>query len=249
MEENKFKPSRGLRSEGRKKRGRGSRTPEAIARRLTKYLAGSHKKKALKLESITGKISNSLNDLCSEISIHVESFSLPNYPDEFMNAPTDSKKVLRKYRKMYPKQELEEAPESGRLRFIPPPSVYDTDPLHPPYLALRFDEIFKSASHEIEILNAWDALKAAGVKFPKPDKSRSTTPALHMGIWQRYTTIPYISLDTHDQTPSALAKMDDFLSLIKKYIAPRILDFLKDEFPETYKWNQKYFLFLGILTN
>ena len=61
---------------------------------------------------------------------------------------------------------LEEAPKGGRLRFIPPPSIYDSDPSHPPYLALRFDKIFRKPSHEIEILNAWDDLKAAGVKFP-----------------------------------------------------------------------------------
>jgi hypothetical protein len=142
---------------------------------------------------------------------------------------------------------LEEAPKGGRLRFIPPPSIYDSDPSHPPYLALRFDKIFRKPSHEIEILNAWDDLKAAGVKFPKSDKSRSSTPALHLGIWQRYRNKPYISSDTREQTPLAIAKMDDFLSLIIKYISPRILDFLRDEFPETYKWNQKYVFFFKTL--
>ena len=164
-----------------------------------------------------------------------------------MHTPTNAQKVLQKFKAIFPKEnlsptDLECAPKNGHLWFIPPPSIYDEDPHHPPFLALRFDQFFKRASHEDEILNVWETLKAAGVKFPKSNKPRLSTLALHMGIWQWYNNIPYISSDTLHQRPLVLHKMDDFLSLVKKYVAPRILDFLQDEFPETYEWNQRFLL-------
>ena len=75
-----------------------------------------------------------------------ESLSLTQYPDHFMHAPTNSKKVIPKYKEMQPKKELglEEAPKVGRLHFIPSSSIYNSDPSHPSFLALRFNEILEN---------------------------------------------------------------------------------------------------------
>lgn len=169
--------------------------------------------------------------------------ALADYPDQFVHAPTNSKKVRALYRKRYPGETpsgLELAPMRGRLKFYPPASEYDKDSHHPPLLAMRFDQIWRKPAQETQILDAWDALIAAGVKFPPPDKSRSSTPGLHFGIWQRFRDAPYISGDTRNQNPEVIPKIDAFLGLIKEYIAPRLIDFLKDEFPNTYKLYQRH---------
>ncbi|KAK7006115.1 hypothetical protein R3P38DRAFT_2793880 [Favolaschia claudopus] len=59
-------------------------------------------------------------------------------------------------------------------------------------------------------------------------RKQNTFPGYHFGIWQHYALLPYITLDSlqgdlkGDRYLLVIQRMDEFLSLVKKYIVPAV---------------------------
>lgn len=83
-------------------------------------------------------------------------------------------------------------------------------------------------------MSAWDNLLLTGVKFPSGKENRSSTPALHLGIWEVYSKRPYVSEDSRAQAPGVIAAIDKFLYLIGELIAPKLNNLLKSQYPVQY---------------
>jgi len=129
--------------------------------------------------------------------------------------------------------QLKPEPQDGRLMY-PTPSGDGLNSLHSPYLAARFHDVLKH-QEQTTLVAAWDALNALDIKYPKPEPQRSkASPALHLGIWENYRLLPIISSDAQDQAPDVILAMDNFLSLIGKFIAPKLGNLLHRYFPQQY---------------
>jgi hypothetical protein len=129
-------------------------------------------------------------------------------------------------------------PSEGRLMH-PTPALDQQDPLHPPYLAVRFHDVLKPTARTA-LLNAWNALSSLNVDYPQPEPQRSkASPALHLGIWETYLTSPIVTANSRKQPPEVIAAMDVFLSLIGARVAPRLLNFLGRYFPRQYERQQR----------
>lgn len=123
--------------------------------------------------------------------------------------------------------------QDGRLMY-PTPSCDGLNSLHSLYLAARFHDVLKHRE-QTALVAAWDALNALDIKYPKPEPQRSkASPALHVGIWENYHLLPIISSDAQDQAPDVILAMDNFLSLVGKFIAPRLGNLLHRYFPQQY---------------
>ncbi len=124
--------------------------------------------------------------------------------------------------------------ETGRF-FIPTPlDILAKNDLHPPYLVARFDWQVVKKSVTNALLRAWEELSQLDVQFPKADKTRSATPALHLGIWQLYNADPYITGDSRHQSEEVIVAMDKFPRIIQEYIAPKVKKLLKQYYPQQY---------------
>jgi hypothetical protein len=171
--------------------------------------------------------------------------SLPKYPAEFCGIPKSAKAVRKRLREKFPRiipRNLPSAPEFGRL-FFPVP-IPDDGPLHahhPPYLAMRFESVVSNKANT-RLIRAWDCLLEKGVQFPESDANRSSSPALHLGVWEVYRSTPCISTNSR-QPEEVIIAMDIFLNLIKKYIAPKISNLLQTHCPIQYARQMQYALF------
>ena len=152
--------------------------------------------------------------------------TLPKFPSEFLGIKKDGKAVVAAMNTHFPgiiPRELPSASPDGRLVY-PRPLPTDGEPLDParlPYLAIRFDcLISKHAANQL--VRAWDLLLATPVVFPPPEKNRSATPALHLGVWELSQSRPYVTADTCQKSLSANRAIDFLLSCIGIHVAPKI---------------------------
>ena len=121
----------------------------------------------------------------------------------------------------------------------PTPPHDKLDPLHPPYLAVRFHDVLK-LSAQMALLDAWDTLHSLDVVYPKSEPQRSQkSPVLHPGIWETYRLSPIITAESQNQAPKVILTMDLFLTLVGQLIAPKLRNFLKNYFPRQYFCQQR----------
>ncbi|KAF8160296.1 hypothetical protein BJ912DRAFT_1026541 [Pholiota molesta] len=164
-----------------------------------------------------------------EDELDLVTISLPRYPAEFCGIPKSAK---AKFPHIIPRN-LPSATEFGRLLF--PVPIPDDGPLHahhPPYLAMRFELVVINKANT-RLIHAWDCLLNKGVQFPESDVNRSSSPALHLGVWEVYRSTPCISTNS-PQPEEVIIAMDIFLNLIKKYVAPEISNLLQTHCPIQY---------------
>jgi hypothetical protein len=121
----------------------------------------------------------------------------------------------------------------------PTPLCDRLDRLHPPYLAVRFHDVLKLPAR-MALLDAWDTLHLLKVRYPKPEPQRSKSPALHLGVWETYSMLPFVTADSRAQAPDVISAMDHFLSLVGQLIAPKIKNLLQQYFPAQYSRQQRY---------
>jgi hypothetical protein len=133
--------------------------------------------------------------------------------------------------------QLRMEPDKGRLMY-PTPALDQQDPLHPPYLAVRFHDVLKPTA-QTALINAWNALNSLNVEYPRPEPQRSKAPALHLGVWETYLMSPSVTANSRNQPPEVITAMDIFLSLIGGRIAPKLLNFLGRYFPRQYERQQR----------
>lgn len=127
---------------------------------------------------------------------------------------------------------LPTATEKGRFLIPTPPIIRSLLPFHPPYLVARFDWIVKEDVNE-RLMNAWDELMKLGIRFPDADKNRSSTPALHLGVWELYDTNPRLTSDTV-RFSDAIVAMDRFLQIIQEAISPKLHNILAKYYPRQF---------------
>jgi hypothetical protein len=86
-----------------------------------------------------------------------------------------------------------------------------------------------------KILRAWDQVQATSPRhLIKREGARSTTPAYHWGVWEVTASRPYITLESHQQTPEAILAIDNLLGLVKKHVVAKIIKITKEYLP--YQW-------------
>ncbi len=160
--------------------------------------------------------------------------TVEEYPGHFVGGPMNAAKVTETIQNLYPgliTRDLPSVTTIGRF-YIPTPIKRHA--LHPPYLIARFDQVVKQSVNE-RLIAAWDNLLQAGIRFPKPHLSRSSTPALHLGIWEAYSKQPFVTSDSRAQSSDVIVAMDKFLYLIRQLIAPKLLNLLKRDYPQQYE--------------
>ena len=98
---------------------------------------------------------------------------------------------------------------------------------------MRFDAVIHVRAMKT-LLDAWTGFRDSSVQFPKKKKeNRSSSPALHLGVWEISASTPYITSESKNQQPNTIVSMDNFLFLVKEFIAPKILRLLHLHSPQT----------------
>jgi hypothetical protein len=134
----------------------------------------------------------------------------------------DGKRVRKLIARKYAGSPLTNPLEEHARFFLPVPDLSSRDPNHPPYLMLRFTKVL-SLSNQTRVLQAWDALQALNpVHHIAREKSRSTTPGLHVGVWELNSTTPYITKETTSQEEDVIIALDHLLELVKQLMVPKI---------------------------
>ncbi|KAF8220630.1 hypothetical protein L208DRAFT_1332732 [Tricholoma matsutake] len=160
-----------------------------------------------------------------------------HYPDDFVGTRKDSELVQRIISEEYPDtRHPEDYPvlpsiPNGILTIPMPESQRSLNPQHPPYLLLRLDSLLSPRKQGI-ILCAWDQVQATSPRhLIKHEGVRSTTPAYHWGAWEVTASRPYITMESHRQTPEAILSIDNLLDMVKKHIVAKIIKVTKEYLP------------------
>jgi len=96
-----------------------------------------------------------------------------------------------------------------------------------------------SAQGQRCLLNRWKFLRDQGpIHYIKKER-RSRTPALHIGVWHIYGSEPRITRETRDQSPEVIEAMDRLLEAIKRWVVPRVKNFLKNYCPHQWARQQR----------
>jgi hypothetical protein len=159
--------------------------------------------------------------------------TVEDYP---RGAPTDAKKFRKKFRKLYRgivPRNLPSITETGRFLVPTPSSILSSQPSHPPYLVARFDQVVKENANQ-RLISAWDTLIESGVQFPPPDKRRSRSSALHLGVWETYGATPRITRDSVAQSDDVIFAMDRFLQIIQDSVGFKLYNLLKEYYPQQF---------------
>ncbi|KAF8956356.1 hypothetical protein BDZ97DRAFT_1671708 [Flammula alnicola] len=183
--------------------------------------------------------SGGLDRVLKKIQSSTRTTNIPQYPDQFL-CIRGREQVADTLARVFPSLMLDQLklePQDGRLMY-PTPSCDGLKSLHSPYLAARFHDVLKRPE-QTALIAAWDALNTLDVRYPKPELQHSKVPALHVGIWENYHLLPIISSDAQDQAPDVIIAMDIFLSLIGKFIAPRLGNLLYRYFPQQYSRQER----------
>ncbi|KAJ6583290.1 hypothetical protein B0H10DRAFT_1748541, partial [Mycena sp. CBHHK59/15] len=91
----------------------------------------------------------------------------------------------------------------------------------------RFPDVFSNRA-QWELIRAFDAVKALEPSYGAAEAQRSDSPALHLGIWERYTSRPIITGDSRQiKAPvHKRAKLVDALhylcGVVKVYFLPKV---------------------------
>lgn len=167
--------------------------------------------------------------------------NIPQYPDQFLQV-RGQEQVTDTLARDFPSltlNQLKLKSQDGWLMY-PTPSCDGLNSLHSLYLAAQFHDVLKHWE-QTALVATWDALNALDIKYPKPEPQHSKVlPALHVGIWENYCLLPIISSDAQDQAPDVILAMDNFLSLVGKFIALRLGNLLHRYFPQQYFHQERH---------
>ncbi|KAJ7199378.1 hypothetical protein GGX14DRAFT_373164, partial [Mycena pura] len=94
-------------------------------------------------------------------------------------------------------------------------------PHAPKWLAIRFPDVIPPKTQQ-KLLTSWDRVIAIGLRFPKATTQRSSTPAVHLGVWSLFSTTPYITADSRQKVKQVTTQLDAFLGIIKKNVVPKL---------------------------
>ncbi|KAJ7331533.1 hypothetical protein DFH08DRAFT_649034, partial [Mycena albidolilacea] len=89
------------------------------------------------------------------------------------------------------------------------------------WLVMRFPSVIPLGTQE-RLLLSWDRAIACGLRFPNPEVQRSSTPAVHLGVWNLYSQKPHITADSRQKMKRVIAELDLFLGIIKSRVVPKL---------------------------
>jgi hypothetical protein len=165
----------------------------------------------------------------------------PTEWESFEHSPINGKEVIKKVKKVYGHtKDMPVCTETHNILIRNPEHQDSSDPLIPLYSLARFDHIV-SAECSRRAKSAYRKFLQLGPKHngcPDKDKNRSASksPAFHLGTWMgQSSTIPCISWESRDQKDEVIKVMDNFLGVIKTYVAPKIAAHMKEHFPTQYR--------------
>lgn len=125
--------------------------------------------------------------------------------------------------------------DPGHSFFILPPkdSEEANRPLHPPFLAAKFEHIITKQGQK-EIVKAWEGLKWAGFNHHAGSRegNRSSSLGLHLGVWEVQQAFPKVTRDTRIQSPETIKAIDRLFVVIGTHVVPKILALLKRYAPK-----------------
>ncbi|KAJ7859663.1 hypothetical protein B0H14DRAFT_2350999 [Mycena olivaceomarginata] len=90
-----------------------------------------------------------------------------------------------------------------------------------------FLEVFSNCA-QFELIRAFDRVKALGPAYGPAEAQRSVSPALHLGVWERYTSKPIIMGDSRqinapvDKREKLVDAVHDLCGVVKAYWLPKI---------------------------
>lgn len=165
----------------------------------------------------------------------------PTEWESFEHSSINGKEVIKKVTKVYGQtKDVAVCTEVHNILIRNPEHQDLFDPLIPPYCLARFDYIV-SAECSRRAKSAYGKFLQLDPKHngcPDKDKNRSTSisPAFHLGTWiGQSSTLPCISWESWDQKDDIIEAMDNFLGVIKTYLAPKIAAHMKEHFPIQYR--------------
>ncbi|KAJ7881839.1 hypothetical protein B0H13DRAFT_2048858 [Mycena leptocephala] len=88
-----------------------------------------------------------------------------------------------------------------------------------------------------KLLAAWDRVQALQPRYGLGEQRRSASPALHLGVWERYADRPIITGDSRQiNTPVAqrqelVEALHDLCGVIKQYVVPKVRSIVEWYYP------------------
>ena len=97
----------------------------------------------------------------------------------------------------------------------------------PPFDIGRFPDVFSNRA-QWELIRAFDRVKALQPAYRPAEAQRSDSPALHLGVWERYTSRPIITGDSR-QIEAPVHKREKLVDalhylcgVVKVYFLPKV---------------------------
>ncbi|KAJ7431717.1 hypothetical protein B0H11DRAFT_2210088 [Mycena galericulata] len=141
-------------------------------------------------------------------------------PSELPDITTDDRlKLFIKTNEPTPEQ-LENFGPNQYPRWLLDKHFADPSDRTPEWLAIRFPDVIPLQMQQ-KLLASWDKAIAFGLRFPKTEAQRSSTPALHLGIVPRKRTFSSIQL-ARLKEKQVTARLDEFLGIIKNGVVPKL---------------------------
>ncbi|KAJ3543286.1 hypothetical protein NMY22_g3198 [Coprinellus aureogranulatus] len=171
---------------------------------------------------------------------------LDTYPSQFVGIKTSGKAVQKATKVHFPRgaalpSSLERVSEEGIhcVKFNKQ-ALQGEPPNHPNAALVRLADVISPALQK-RVLNLWDRIVAAGLKFPKHKNAdnRSSTPAVHFGIWHHSSPVPMVTSDTRNQNPVVLSLLKELMTIIKTDIAPIIKSAIETYSPAVWPTQEK----------
>ncbi|KAJ3803827.1 hypothetical protein F5876DRAFT_71135 [Lentinula aff. lateritia] len=116
-------------------------------------------------------------------------------PGQYARMKANGKELLRRLEIDYPAETrlLAQAPQTSRLNIMAPSLTRELKPGLTAVLR-KFTDIIKPHA-QAEIQHIFEEMQAAGICYPRPKhgSNQSETPALHLGIWEKFRMKPKIT--------------------------------------------------------
>ncbi|KAJ6541264.1 hypothetical protein B0H10DRAFT_1970821 [Mycena sp. CBHHK59/15] len=97
----------------------------------------------------------------------------------------------------------------------------------PPFVLGRFPEAISSYA-QYRLIQAWDKVQALQPAYDHGESQRSSSPALHLGVWEHYGTRPIITGDSRQiraptkRREALVDALHELCSVIKQFIVPKL---------------------------
>ncbi|KAJ6521873.1 hypothetical protein B0H19DRAFT_1277568 [Mycena capillaripes] len=97
----------------------------------------------------------------------------------------------------------------------------------PPFDVGRFPDVISNYA-QYRLLQAWERVQALKPAYGAAEAQRSSSPALHLGVWERYTKKPIITGDSRqidapcERRQELVDALHDLCGVIKQFIVPKL---------------------------